>query len=228
MTEEQPKVQDGSWLVDMVIQFTNSPAWNEQVSTFIRDKCILFDNFDEENKHEYVQIHNEFKSLVDNLLAAHLLEVDILPEDFEQQCVEAGLETDPRMQTVAKQLAAADDFLKFKEMMLEHHMLMQKEVEATLQELSAVQAATAASISETAAPAPSPEATPSSVAAGTATAAQPSGSAPSAPSVQEERAFGAGGGFYGRAALTTGSKKPASTDKAAAIRKALCSAVKPK
>merc|ERR1719198_2646769 len=44
-----------------------------------------------------------------------------------------------------------------------------------------------------------------------------------APTAEQERAFGAGGGSYGRAAMPTG-KKPASNEKAAAIRKAICSA----
>jgi len=222
MAEEQPKTQDNSWLVDMIIQFTNSPAWNEQVSGFIRDKCIAFDNFDEENKHEYVDVHNEFKSLVDNLLAAHLLEVDITPDDFEKWCVEAGLQDDPRLQQVVTQLRAADDFLAFKQMMLEHHLNMQQEVEATLKELSIAKAAasaTSADRSSSAAAESAPE---------PAEKTQPPAASAPAPTKQEEMAFGAGGGFYGRAALNAGAKKPASTDKAAAIRKALCSAIKPK
>lgn len=38
-------------------------------------------------KHEYMECHQEFSGLVESLLAAHLLEVDIAPEDFERQAI---------------------------------------------------------------------------------------------------------------------------------------------
>ena len=59
----------------------------------------------------YMACHQDFGGLVENLfasqcefrasgemrLAAHLLEVDIAPEDFERQVMESGLKDDERM-----------------------------------------------------------------------------------------------------------------------------------
>mmetsp|Transcript_41719 Transcript_41719/g.108049 ORF Transcript_41719/g.108049 Transcript_41719/m.108049 type:complete len:223 (+) Transcript_41719:63-731(+) len=213
---------DSGWLVDMVIGFMRSPTWNTPLTQFINDKCILFDNFQEENKHEYVEVHNEFKALVDDLLAAHLVEVDILPEDFEKQVVESGLTEDPRMAQVMSQLRAAEDFLVFKQMMIDHHAGMQAQAEANLKDTAAweasqredeaVAAAMAASMAES---------------GGAAASAPAPASTVPAPTAEQERAFGAGGGTYGRASMPVGGKKPASNEKAAAIRKAICSAARP-
>eukprot|EP00933_Yihiella_yeosuensis_P045383 TRINITY_DN4074_c1_g5_i1.p1 TRINITY_DN4074_c1_g5~~TRINITY_DN4074_c1_g5_i1.p1 ORF type:complete len:258 (-),score=102.45 TRINITY_DN4074_c1_g5_i1:106-879(-) len=123
--------EGSAWMVDMVIQFMHSPSWNEPINSFISEKCIGFDNFQEENRHEYVEVHNEFRGLIDNLLTAHLLQVDISPEQFEQELLQSGLSEDPRMQRIVSQLSAAEDFLSFKTMMLEHHIKMQQKAEGT-------------------------------------------------------------------------------------------------
>eukprot|EP00437_Effrenium_voratum_P040467 CAMPEP_0181483608 /NCGR_PEP_ID=MMETSP1110-20121109/45517_1 /TAXON_ID=174948 /ORGANISM="Symbiodinium sp., Strain CCMP421" /LENGTH=132 /DNA_ID=CAMNT_0023609341 /DNA_START=45 /DNA_END=439 /DNA_ORIENTATION=- len=99
--------EDNAWLVDMIIQFMHSPSWNDPINAFIAERCTSFDNFEEEMKHEYMELHNEFRGLVDNLLTAHLLEVDISPEDFEKQVMESGLAQDERMQRLVSQLVAA-------------------------------------------------------------------------------------------------------------------------
>ncbi|CAK9110165.1 Cilia- and flagella-associated protein 36 (Coiled-coil domain-containing protein 104) [Durusdinium trenchii] len=123
--------EDPAWLVDMIIQFVSSPSWNEPINSFVAEKCVIFDNLDDEMKHEYMECHQEFSGLVESLLAAHLLEVDIAPEDFERQVMESGLKDDERMQGVVSQLMAAEDFLTFRDMMLKHHMQMQQAAEGT-------------------------------------------------------------------------------------------------
>lgn len=257
---------DSAWLVDAVVQFMRSPSWNEPLQGFISEKCILFDNFEEENRHEYVEIHNEFKSLIDNLLAAHLLEVDIAPEEFEQQVLQSGLAEDPRLQKVFGQLMAAEDFMTFKTMMVEQHAKMQSQAESNFktgpglseeEERLANDAAIAAAIAADAAAEEEAErARAEAAAAAAASAAVSSATAPAAgsagaprlqvapvaglavpaavpagpaqpPTEEQERAFGAGGGFYGRAALGAGAKKPATNEKAAAVRKALLSGLRP-
>lgn len=246
MAEGQEAGQDNTWLVDMVVQFMHSPSWNEQLATFINDKCTMFDNFEEENKHEYVEVHSQFKALIDNLLTAHLLEVDILPEDFERQCIEAGLAENPRLQQVVSQLIAAEDFITFKQMMIEHHTNMQHQAESNFKDLTTAQEVTAAEIAaaefaaaEAAAAAAAPIAAAPIVADPVASAASAAPGAPAplppppaqagkAITAAQERAFGAGGGFYGRAAMPSGANKPASNEKAAAIRKALVASLRPK
>eukprot|EP00930_Biecheleria_cincta_P085261 TRINITY_DN74668_c0_g1_i1.p1 TRINITY_DN74668_c0_g1~~TRINITY_DN74668_c0_g1_i1.p1 ORF type:complete len:261 (-),score=70.31 TRINITY_DN74668_c0_g1_i1:174-908(-) len=237
---------ENGWLVDMVIQFMHSPTWNDPINAFTSEKCTSFDNFQEEMKHEYMEIHAEFRNLIDNLLTAHLLQVDISPEDFEQQVMDSNLADDPRMQRVVSQLVAAEDFVAFQKMMVEQHIKMQQQAEGNYQELSpedesaANDAAIAAAIAADAAAAEGAIAQHRAAAAAAAAAA-PAPAAPAAPappappspsaaepSAAEERAFGAAGGSYGRAAVPAGGKKPASNEKAAAIRKALLSGLRPR
>lgn len=228
MAEDADKEkQNSAWLVDILIQIMRSPSWNESLNTFINEKCVLFDNFQEENKHEYSEVHQEFRSLVDNLLTAHLVQIDIDIPEFEQQIVESGVVDDPRLQQVVSQLMAAEDFVSFKSMMIDHHMNMNLQAEATFKELQSAEESklamdnAAATDHGVVAPAgakenPNPE-VPITTAASATTPTNVK-----APSLAEERAFGAGGGFYGRATMPSGAKKPTSNEKAAAIRKALC------
>lgn len=229
---------DSSWLVDMMVSIMHAKTWNDPLNAFIAEKCTLFDNFEEENRHEYMEVHTEFKSLVDSLLAAHLLEFDIPPEEFEKQIVESGLVADKRLQSVLNQLMAAEDFVLFKNMMVERHATMQAQAETTFKELSAAEDIAAAEAAAIAAAQAAPGAPAAAAAASAATYTGAAGAPPAPlptspggtvkpPTLAEERAFGAGGGFYGRAAMPSGSKKPASNEKAAAIRKALCSAMRP-
>jgi hypothetical protein len=235
---------DSSWLVDMMITIMHAKTWNEPLTAFISEKCIGFDNFEEENKHEYIEVHNQFKSLVDNLLAAHLLEVDIMPEEFERQLEESGLLQDPRLQQVVGQLMAAEDFITFKTMMIERHMNMQQQAESNYRELAnaedvaaAQEIATAHAFAASEAAArgmpvpPAPAAAPmQSYAPATATAttmhASSTGDVAVPPSMQQERAFGAGGGFYGRATMPGANQAPPSKEKANAIKAALCGALR--
>ena len=71
------------WFKDFVIQFLKGESWHIPITRFIDDECIIFDN-EEENKFEYTTCHNNFKDLINDLLAAHLLSVDVTPEMFEQ------------------------------------------------------------------------------------------------------------------------------------------------
>ena len=49
------QVQD--WFFDMIIGFLRSPRWKVPVMSFLDEKCMLFDNEDE-NKLEFTPIHN--------------------------------------------------------------------------------------------------------------------------------------------------------------------------
>ena len=227
--------EDNAWLVDMIVQMVNSPSWNEPIDAFVAEKCLMFDSLEEEMKHEYMECHQEFGGLVESLLAAHLLEVDISPEDFERQVMESGLKDDERMQRVVLQLVAAEDFLEFRNLMLRQHMKMQEAAGnfggmTAEEERLANDAAIAAAIAADASTMEEQQAAAESLAPGAtappAVAAVPGPVAPApAPSAAEERAFGAAGGSYGRAVL--GARKPAGSAKAAAIRKALVNGLRP-
>lgn len=45
----------------MIIGFLRSPRWKVPVMTFLDDKCVMFDNEDE-NKLEFTAVHNVTKS----------------------------------------------------------------------------------------------------------------------------------------------------------------------
>lgn len=238
--------EGGAWLVDMVVQFMKSPSWNDPLVAFIDEKCTLFDNFAEECRHEEVEIHNTYKNLVDDLLTAHLLEVDMEPEDFEKACAEAKLAEDPRFQQVIKKLDAVEDFVKFKQMMIDAHIKQQTQAEATYKEVTDAEAAAAVAVAEAAdreeaeraaavaavaaaeaAAVPDMEPTAAAPAAAPAPAPAVKADPSKVPTAQDERAFGAAGGSYGRASMATGPKKAGSNEKASAIRKALMNSVRP-
>merc|ERR1719277_1072912 len=91
----------GSWLTDYVVQFLVGPSWTGPIEQFIDERCVFFDlpNPDD-NKLEYTEIHNEFKQLVDSLIAAALVDVDVTPEAFAA-AFEANAAIDPRLETIA-------------------------------------------------------------------------------------------------------------------------------
>ena len=137
------------------------------------------------------------------------------------------------------QLIAAEDFLEFRNMMLRQHMKMQQEAEGNYQGMTAEEeqaandaaiaaaiAADASSMEEQQAAAESIHAAPAAGSAPAPPAASSAGPPGPAPTAVQERAFGAAGGSYGRAVIAS-AKKPASNEKAAAIRKALVNGLRP-
>jgi len=124
--------KEKEWLGDYVIQFLKSPSWTNPIEQFINDNCAVFDLPDpEDNKLEYTGLHNEFKSIIDSLLAAHLLDVDVASDEFAA-VFEVCCRTDARLKPIAAQLASVDDFLVFKKMMIDrresiHHSTFQEQ-----------------------------------------------------------------------------------------------------
>lgn len=110
-------VQDKVWLGDYILQILNGPSWASPIEEYIGTNCVHFDLPDpEENRLEYTRLHAEFKNLIESLLAAHLLDVDVSPEEFAAEFA-ACCERDERLELVGAQLASAEDFLVFKRMM---------------------------------------------------------------------------------------------------------------
>lgn len=120
--------QDLEWLSDYVLSFLKSPSWVAPIAQFVDEQCIIFED-EEENKLEYTECHNEFRQLIDNLLAAHLLELDVSNEQFEQFC-QTGLSTNSTLHRVlVEQLLAVDDFLIFKAMMTKRNADLYREAQ---------------------------------------------------------------------------------------------------
>ncbi|CAE7845116.1 unnamed protein product, partial [Symbiodinium necroappetens] len=106
----------------------SSPSWVAPIAQFVDQQCIIFED-EEENKLEYTECHNEFRQLIDNLLAAHLLELDVSNEQFEQFC-QTGLSTNSTLHRVlVEQLLAVDDFLIFKAMMTKRNADLYREAQ---------------------------------------------------------------------------------------------------
>jgi len=120
---QSKKMADQEWLSDYVIGFLKSPSWVTPVMEYIDQHCIVFDT-DDENKLEYTRKHNEFRALIDGLLAAHLLEVSISSEEFEQ-FLHAGLANKSLHHILVEQLLAVDDFITFKAMMIKRNNELQ-------------------------------------------------------------------------------------------------------
>eukprot|EP00930_Biecheleria_cincta_P002778 TRINITY_DN103777_c0_g1_i1.p1 TRINITY_DN103777_c0_g1~~TRINITY_DN103777_c0_g1_i1.p1 ORF type:complete len:484 (+),score=128.44 TRINITY_DN103777_c0_g1_i1:56-1507(+) len=119
---------DLEWLSDYVLAFLKSPSWVAPIAQFVDEQCIVFDN-EEENKLEYTQCHNEFKQLIDSLLAAHLLEISVSRDQFEQFC-HTGLANNPALHRVlVEQLLSVDDFQVFKAMMSKRNASLFREAQ---------------------------------------------------------------------------------------------------
>jgi hypothetical protein len=76
---EKTAAGEADWFFDMIIGFLRSPRWKAPVMSFLDEKCIVFDNEDE-NKLEFTPIHNEFKKLVESLLEELMVELGVSNE----------------------------------------------------------------------------------------------------------------------------------------------------
>ncbi|XP_056423707.1 cilia- and flagella-associated protein 36 isoform X2 [Hyla sarda] len=123
--------EDVEWVLDSVLAFLGCPAWTAPVCGFIENKCSVFDD-EEENKLSYTEIHNEYKELVENLIQEHLREMGISEEQFQKACL-APLAHSPDVKNMLQSVVAVEDFIVFKEMML------QKNIELQLQAIQIIQ-----------------------------------------------------------------------------------------
>jgi hypothetical protein len=71
------------WLFESIIGFLKSPLWINPIHSFIDEKCLIFNNEDE-NKFTYTEVHNQFREMIDSLLELHLSDMSVSPE---QVCI---------------------------------------------------------------------------------------------------------------------------------------------
>lgn len=129
--ERVPMAEDVEWVLESVLAFLSCPAWTGPVGGFIEHQCSVFDD-EEENKLSYTEIHNEYKELVEKLLQEHLTEMGISEEQFQQACL-SPLTHSPDIKNMLQSVVAVEDFVVFKEMML------QKNIELQLQAIQIIQ-----------------------------------------------------------------------------------------
>ena len=124
---------DYDWIFDAVMHFFNSSQWDTPVMNFIDEKCVSFEQ-EEENKFEYTLIHEEFRQLVDDTLSAFLHRLGVTEKAFFEACQQAQSSRSIN-QGVILQLQAMDDFLTFKKLMVKRNVSLQ------LESMQAVQSA---------------------------------------------------------------------------------------
>mmetsp|Transcript_81900 Transcript_81900/g.244204 ORF Transcript_81900/g.244204 Transcript_81900/m.244204 type:complete len:464 (+) Transcript_81900:130-1521(+) len=118
---------DLDWLSDYVISFLKSPTWVTPIAQFVDERCIIF-GAEEENRLEYTTCHQDFKTLIDGLFAAHLVEVQVTQEQFDGFC-QNGLGKRPQLHKIlVEQLLSIEDFLTFKAMMVKRNADLYREV----------------------------------------------------------------------------------------------------
>eukprot|EP00948_MAST-09A_sp_MAST-9A-sp1_P000307 g307.t1 len=134
VTPQRQESSELDWLFDYMSSVFKSPGWDVPVMTFIDEKCVVFDN-EEENKLSYMEIHKEFKDLVENLLTQHLSVVGASEEMFFAACKAAhdAQVQDEVIAGVFSQLIAVDDFVTFKRLMLKRNMDLEYEAVLAMQ-----------------------------------------------------------------------------------------------
>jgi hypothetical protein len=79
---------ENDWFFDMIINFLRSPRWKTPIMSFLDEHCIIFDT-EEENKLEYTPIHQDFKSIVEDLIGELIAELGVTQEIFMEACAKA-------------------------------------------------------------------------------------------------------------------------------------------
>ncbi|BFF92868.1 cilia- and flagella-associated protein 36 [Drosophila madeirensis] len=131
---------EDSWVFDSLVCFLHGPVWNAPLQTFIEQRSLVFDpnlQLDEHNE-EILQIHEEYKNLVDYMLGSFMEEMQISPEQFELACLEGrqqGQGENPFQfhQVLFQQIWAANDVKIF------IRMMTQRNVELQLQALDLIE-----------------------------------------------------------------------------------------
>lgn len=110
----------------LVTGIFKSPTWIIPISQFVDQNCLIFED-QEENKLEYTLVHNSFKQLVEDLLAAHLVELDITTDEFTSFCEYGMSGSNELHRSLVEQLISVEDFLVFKAMMLKRNSELSRE-----------------------------------------------------------------------------------------------------
>lgn len=114
------KSKDVSWILDGIVGFLQSATWTIPIMNFVDDNCGCFES-KEENKFEYTDIHEKYKSLVERLLYKYMQELEISEELFSRACEQHKASIQP-VEGIFEYIWAADDFLLFKTIMTKHNM----------------------------------------------------------------------------------------------------------
>jgi len=59
------------WILEIMTEFLQSPVWKNPIINFVEEKCLIFENT-EENRLEYTVAHNDFKRMIESKLEAYI------------------------------------------------------------------------------------------------------------------------------------------------------------
>jgi hypothetical protein len=113
------------WIFDYTLQFLESDKFDAAVMNFIDEKCVYFENTDE-NKFIYTDIHDEFRAHIEALISSNLGELGITSELFFDSCSKSRNNRHIN-QVVFERLTAIDDFATFKKVMVKRNIELQIE-----------------------------------------------------------------------------------------------------
>jgi len=115
------------WIIKCVIGFVHSAEWAAEVRSFIDEHCIVFDT-EEENNFVYTSLHEEYRCIIEMVLSRRLSEFGISQETF----IRAFLNNEKKIEymdtSVYNQIAAVEDFIVFKKMMIKQNIELEGEV----------------------------------------------------------------------------------------------------
>ncbi|CAN0461602.1 unnamed protein product, partial [Phaeothamnion confervicola] len=111
---------DQEWLFDMLWACFKSPQWDAPVQSFIDEFCVVFAS-EEENSFSHTEVHNQFREMIEGLLAASLTEVGTTDEEFVAALKSARFSRG-MSEPVYQQLRALDDIKKIKKIMVRERM----------------------------------------------------------------------------------------------------------
>jgi hypothetical protein len=138
-----------NWLGDYAEQFLKSPSWTVPLMEFIDSNCVLFSEIDEEHQFSQTECHQKFCELIDNLFCAHLIQVDVSPEDFAEYAKSQLDANSHAKKILVDELTSISDFLVFKKMMVSRN----KSLDAAAASREPMQEIGNAAVAEPAAPA---------------------------------------------------------------------------
>jgi len=129
---------DFSWLGDYAEQFLKSPSWTAPITEFIDEHCLCFGE-DEEHRLDETEAHAKFCALIDDLLCAHLLQVDVSPDDFARYTATELPGNSAAKKMLVDDLASISDFLVFKRMMVARNKSLDAEATKEAEKVAAVE-----------------------------------------------------------------------------------------
>jgi len=107
-----------------------SPLWTVPLATFVENNCIVFEGA-EENMIGHTIIHEKYKELVEGLLENFLADIGIPPDQFAAVLEDAADASEGHeLESALRVIAAADDFLLFKALMVQKNLDLEMQVRA--------------------------------------------------------------------------------------------------